>query len=218
MIDTEGVTKFELEFSAADPPAISAIAEAGSWRDIFFRLGVIGQREERYLGYAFGNVSCRATDNRAGEKQPLFYVTGSQTGRFEVLGARHFSIVSGYDLSTNYLRASGAIEPSSESLSHAALYDADPDISFVFHVHSPEIWRNAGRLDIPETAPEILYGTPEMAEAIKLAYNACEHRSAGLISMAGHEDGIISYGYTAQAAGICIVVALAQSMALERSA
>lgn len=38
----------------------------------------------------------------------------------------------------------GPIAPSSESLTHGQLYALDRDSRFVFHVHSPELWRAVG--------------------------------------------------------------------------
>ena len=49
---------------------------------------------------------------------------------------------------------------------YGAVYDLSPSIRFVFHVHSPTIWRSRAQLRLPETSPDIDYGTPEMAAAI----------------------------------------------------
>ncbi|MFO7984079.1 MAG: hypothetical protein R6V08_11550, partial [Desulfuromonadales bacterium] len=55
----EGVIKFQLDYS--DGPAVQAdeIVEINAWRQILFRLRLVGRDAGRYGGYAFGNVSRR---------------------------------------------------------------------------------------------------------------------------------------------------------------
>ena len=68
------------------------------------------------------------------------------------------------------------------------LYALDARIGCVLHVHSPEIWRAAGRLGLPTTPAGAVYGTPAMAEAVARLYRDGRLHS-GLFVMAGHEDG-----------------------------
>ena len=138
----------------------------------------------------------------AGSQQ--FLITGTQTGELERLTAEHFSLVTAFDLDRNSVRSTGLVKPSSEAMTHAALYDLDAGIDFVYHAHAPQIWRNAAALGLPSTDPAAAYGTPEMARSIRetgAAHLECVRRPSGLIVMGGHEDGVISFGSTADEAG-----------------
>ena len=62
----------------------------------------------------------------------------------------------------NSLQSTGPIIASSESLTHAMIYEYAKDVTAVMHVHQFELWNHLlGSL--PATAPGIEYGTPEMA-------------------------------------------------------
>ena len=89
--------------------------------------------------------------------------------------------------------ASGAAIPSSESLTHAAIYESDPTISAVIHCHDSVLWRT--RLDrVPTTSKAIAYGTPEMAYEIMRLFTVSDVRSRESFVMAGHEGGIVTFG------------------------
>jgi L-ribulose-5-phosphate 4-epimerase len=105
------------------------------------------------------------------------------------------------DLDRNFLRSVGERAPSSEALTHAALYQVNGAIRGVVHVHSRVIW-DAWRDKLPTTRDDVAYGTPEMAyEMIRLHKSRALGR-LGVIVMGGHQDGVISFGPTlAEAAG-----------------
>jgi L-ribulose-5-phosphate 4-epimerase len=106
-----------------------------------------------------GNLSVR--DGVSGN----FYITGSATGGLPELTPTDCVRVVAYDFARNWLRYEGAAIPSSESLTHAAIYESDPTISAVVHCHDSVLWRAC--LDrIPTTSKAIAYGTPEMAYEI----------------------------------------------------
>ena len=112
----------------------------------------------------------------------------------------------------NHLKATGQIKPSSEALSHGVLYQCAPDILWVMHLHSPDIFRQRTRLNLPCTHPAVDYGTPEMAaEILKLA-QCCDRNGPGLLVMAGHQDGILAYGCSAQATGERVIETLTCAM------
>jgi ribulose-5-phosphate 4-epimerase/fuculose-1-phosphate aldolase len=123
-------------------------------------------------------------------------------------------VVEDYDLRTNRVRSSGLRNPSSESLTHAAIYDLSPAIRFVFHVHSPHIWANAGALRLPETREDVEYGTQAMAHAVQDLYRRSSLSERRVLAMRGHEDGIIAFGQTARDAGLAIIGALAAAYEL----
>lgn len=205
--ETEGVTKFRLDFKPGSPAPWSLIAPLNAWRSVLHRLGLVAQDPERYEGIGFGNVSVRSPADK-----PAFWISGTQTGHIPVLDAAHYCGVLDYDLCQNSVSAEGSIPPSSESLTHAALYHADPDIRCVLHVHSPELWRQADYLGIPIIDRGIAYGTPDMAEAVGRL--AATMSGAGILAMAGHPDGIVAFGTDVDDTATALITRLAR--ALER--
>ena len=194
MINAEGVTKFSLTFRRAAPPSRVLVDDLITWRDELVALGVVGQDPRRYDGIGFGNLS-RRHPGRSG----AFIITGTQTGALATLACHDFAIVTAADSTTNSLIAHGGRPPSSEALTHAALYRADARVAWVFHGHAPALWRAAMRLRLPITAADILYGTPAMAAAVGAIAQAAE--LPGLLAMGGHEDGVIAFGSTAERTG-----------------
>ncbi len=140
MAETEGVIKYRLDFTRGPASPRSLIDSINAWRRILYQLELVGSDPNRYGGLGFGNVSRRV---RAGE--PAFVISGTQTGHLPALGPAHYCLVSHCDPHCNAVTAQGPIRPSSEALTHGALYDADPGIQCVLHVHSPDIWNQAQR-------------------------------------------------------------------------
>lgn len=188
MAETEGVIKFDLHYHVSPAESGRALDELLHWRDVFFQMGVIGQDPARYEGYAFGNISYRLGSGNQ------FVISGSQTGGLSHCLAEHYSIVDACDVETNRVEAHGPIAPSSESLTHGAIYALSADIQCVVHGHSPLLWKNATVLEIPATASEVEYGTPQMAHAIAGLYREHGQPRQAVFAMLGHEDGIIAYG------------------------
>ena len=197
----EGVIKFRLDFTDALPLAPGDLAELQSWRAILYRHRLIGQDPARYGGYGYGNLSHRLPPFAAPVGRRAFVISGSQTGDLAELGPEHYAVVDACDSAANRIVAHGPIRPSSESLTHGAVYDLDDSIRCVLHVHSPEIWHAAARLAIPTTDAAVPYGSPEMAAEVARLYAATDLRTRGIFSMGGHEDGIVAFGPTAQTAG-----------------
>lgn len=207
----EGVTKFELRFTRAAPLDFTGLRALNAWRTLLHRLGLIGRDPARYGGVGFGNVSHRL----AGAPES-FAISGTQTGELAVLDARHYARIDNCDIARNSVEARGPIEPSSESLTHAMLYRLNADIHYVFHGHSPLIWRHAQALGIPVTRPEVAYGTPAMAAEIERLYRAGGLAGRGMVAMGGHEDGVVAFGAHAEDAGLTLVGALAAALAQEK--
>lgn len=190
----EGVIKYSLSHQQLAPSGAFAWRELEHWRHVLWRLGLTGQDQNRYGGYAFGNVSCRLTSG--------FLVSGSQTGGNRHLDLRDYVEITGYDLRQNRIESRGLARPSSESLSHAAVYEAAANAGCVLHVHNPSMWHNGGRLGWYVTPPHIEYGTQEMADTLR---SWCTGRRSGIVVMRGHEDGVIVFSKTISSAG-CILL------------
>ena len=138
-------------------------------------------------GVGFGNVSVR--DGISGN----FYITGSATGGLPELTPTDCVRVVAYDFVRNWLRYEGTAMPSSESLTHAAIYESDSSTSAVIHCHDSDLW--ATLLDrAPTTSKSVAYGTPEMAYEIMRLFRVSDVRSRQIFAMAGHEGGIATFG------------------------
>lgn len=208
----EGVIKFALDFRAGPAPAPEMLAELEAWRRVFRRLGLLGQDPRRYDGLGFGNLSRRAGTGRATD---AFIISGTQTGHLERLAAEQYVTVLNCDPAQNRVTASGPVRPSSEALSHGILYQADPRIDWVMHLHSPEIFAARQELHLPVTDPAAAYGSPQMAAEI--ARLRAFAGWPGLLVMGGHEDGILAFGAQAEETGTLVVKTLAAALASGRA-
>lgn len=197
----EGVIKFNLAFKDAAAVSADTLTVLNRWRNILWQQALIGQDQNRYEGYGFGNVSQRIGDFNAPRGKRSFIISGTQTGQLPELDNNHYAHVKTYDAASNAVSAEGPIKPSSESLTHGMIYDLDNEIHVVLHVHSPDIWLNADSLGIPVTDTTVPYGTPKMAEEVQRLFNETDVREKKIFSMGGHEDGVVSFGTTAEEAG-----------------
>lgn len=187
----EGVIKFEnihVLKNVIKPTQIKTLSE---YRNKLRDLKLIGGGTKRYHGLGFGNVSRRLMNNQ-------FIITGSQTGALEKLIAKDYSLVTKFSIDQNKLWSQGLTDASSESMTHAALYQISSKIKSIFHVHFPDLWEKKDQLPIPQTPTNVAYGTPAMARAIQKAYLKAHKPMKGVIIMAGHEDGVIAFGPTPQ--------------------
>ena len=176
--------KFKYGRASEEIAPFDELAQLNECRRKLLELKLIGVRSN---GVSFGNLSVRdgVTDN--------FYVTGSATGALSELTLADCVKVLAYDFKRNWLRYEGAAIPSSESLTHAAVYKSDGSACAVIHCHDSRLWLTL--LDrVPTTSKAAEYGTPEMAcEIIQLFQTGEVHRRK-LFVMAGHEGGIVTFG------------------------
>jgi L-ribulose-5-phosphate 4-epimerase len=176
--------KFRYERAGAHIAAFDALAELNAYRRKLLEQRLMGVDSN---GVGFGNLSVR--DGRT----TSFYITGSATGGLPELTPTDCVRVVAYDFEKNWLRYEGAAIPSSESLTHAAIYEADPTTSAVIHCHDSILWRRM--LDhLPTTSSAAAYGTPEMAYEIIRLLKMSDTRKKRIFVMAGHENGIVAFG------------------------
>lgn len=183
----EGYIKFNCIWQKVDNQISEEIfSQLESARSKLYSLGLIGMYPD---GIGFGNISVRGGD--AGN----FFISGSATGEFVSLRPSDYSLVTGYQLNENTVFCTGQTKASSESLTHAAVYQSIPEVGAVVHVHSLWLWEKL--LDhFPSTLAEIEYGTPEMAFAVgQLAFTIKEGEEK-IIVMGGHREGILAFGTT----------------------
>ena len=213
MVEKEGVIKFQLNHSYADIGKDVDFTYINVWRSIMHRLGLIGQTPNRYDGFGFGNISQKT--NR-GESQ--FFISGTQTGQLQNLCRKNYCMIQEADPFRNSITSRGYSKPSSETLTHAAIYLQSPDIQCIIHAHCPEIWKQTKALNIPYTAENIEYGTPEMAFAVsQLFQTASGFTQKSILTMLGHKDGVFTFGSTMQQAGLEMIKHLALALALDQA-
>jgi ribulose-5-phosphate 4-epimerase/fuculose-1-phosphate aldolase len=176
--------KFTCEQAATEITRFGALAELNAYRRKLLHLRVIGVNAN---GIGFGNLSIRdsATKN--------FYITGSATGRKPELTLADCARVVAYDFEKNWLRYEGSAIPSSESLTHAAVYESDAKAGSVIHCHDSKLW--AALLNkAPTSSKAVDYGTPEMACEVTRLFKVTDVQSTKILVMAGHEGGIVAFG------------------------
>lgn len=188
MID-EGYIKFESEWIKSGPLPENAIADINKWRQRLYEAGLIGYYKD--LGVGFGNISIRYGE------PGQFLISGTQTGHLPLLDTKHYVLVTQHDVASNHVTCRGPVEASSESLTHATLYDLDTAIQAVVHVHSKSLWTRLMH-HVPTTNANVSYGTPEMAHEFTRLYRDTDFAKSGIAVMAGHDEGIVSIGRTVQ--------------------
>ena len=208
LLEQEGVIKYQLDFQAREPCIYPQYAEVNAWRTILIRLGLIGQDPARYGGLGFGNVSFRLNQS------PQFVITGSQTGGLKQLAKEHFSTIISADLNRNHIVAEGAIKPSSEALTHAAVYSASCTAKSVVHIHNADICRHYQALALPAIDSSIHYGTPAMAKAVSELFARNLLADKPVFIMLGHEDGIVSFGDSIAEACQTLILTLSFALTL----
>ena len=190
MID-EGYIKFDSRWRKTRPLDNAEIESLNRWRRPLYDAGLIGHYEEHGIG--FGNLSVRAAAQRQ------FIISGSQTGHLPDLGAEHYASVEDYDIDRNRVYSIGAREASSESMTHAAIYELDPEIGAVVHVHSEAMWAGL-KGSAATTDAEVAFGTPEMAREFRRLFRETDFPKTGIAVMAGHDSGLVSTGSNLQEA------------------
>jgi ribulose-5-phosphate 4-epimerase/fuculose-1-phosphate aldolase len=176
--------KFTCERAAAEITSFDGLAELNAYRRKLLQFRLIGADAN---GIGFGNLSIRdgATNN--------FYITGSATGGIPELTLADCARVVAYDFARNWLRCEGSAIPSSESLTHAAVYASDTDTGAIIHCHDSKLW--AALLNrAPTSSNTVEYGTPEMAYEVLRLFNVTDVQRRKILVMAGHEGGVVAFG------------------------
>lgn len=178
----EGYIKFKCNWVKKNIILEKDIIEINKIRKLLFEKKLIGCYSN---GIGYGNISVR-------HKQG-FIITGSATGHLKKLSKEDYSLVKNYNINNNELNCEGLTKASSESLSHAIIYEVSEQTNAVIHIHSLELWKNLIE-NVPTTNKEIEYGIPEMAYEIKRLFSETKVKEKKVLVMGGHESGIISFG------------------------
>ena len=179
-----GSIKFTCDRVAVELSRFAGFDELNEYRRKLLRLGIIGVDRN---GVGFGNLSVR---NGATSR---FYITGSGTGKLPELTPADCARVVTYHFARNCLQCEGLTAASSESLTHAAVYESDRTTGAVIHCHDMKLWK--ALLHRVSTTPEkVEYGTPEMAYAVRGLFDNTDVLKKKIFVMAGHEGGVVAFG------------------------
>lgn len=187
----EGYIKFDCRWIEAAPVVFEGFQAINHWRNKLHQLGLIGMYPNKV---GFGNISIRDGNTSR------FFITGSATGGLENLTENHYTLVTDFNFSGNYLTCRGPIKASSESLTHAAVYLTVPEVKAVIHVHHLKSWQKLLNR-IPTTSSNVAYGTPQMSLEILRLFKETDLKNKRVLAMGGHQEGLISFGIDMEEAG-----------------
>lgn len=179
----EGYVKFNYTWYKSKPLNLKLIQELNKTRDELYKLKLIGAYSNNI---GFGNISIR---NKKG-----YIISGTETGNIKKLTNKHYTFVSSWNFKNNHLTCLGPIVASSESLTHAAIYESNKNIKAVIHIHSLKLWRKLLKTKLPQTNPLAPYGTVALVDEIKRLFKETNIKQKKIIILAGHKEGIISFG------------------------
>ncbi|OIO69873.1 MAG: hypothetical protein CO186_07670 [Zetaproteobacteria bacterium CG_4_9_14_3_um_filter_49_83] len=194
----DGVIKYHVEHQHIAAPRFAGYAPLEALRARLFALGLIGEKD----GIGFGNLSMRTGKGRS------FFISATQTGRQASLAADAYTFIDAYDFSKFTVYSKGMHKPSSEALSHAMIYEVDPAINVVIHIHCAALWGlMRANHDLATTAE---YGTAEMVDDIATLYQQHDPFTHNAFVMQGHEDGIVTFGRTLEEAELKLYAIIRQ--------
>jgi len=178
----EGYVKYTAKHTTAPAVNFPQWEELNKARTHLHDLGLVGITKE---GIGFGNLSLRYRDSE-------FIITGTSTGEKRILSPDEYCLINSIDIIRNYVTSSGPVQASSESMTHGSVYNSCPGANCVIHIHSRVIFDCMIRDKYPSTPKNAAFGTPEIALAIGDCIQS--GKDEGQIVMAGHDEGVITYG------------------------
>ena len=187
----EGHIKFKAQWTKGPPLPSSELLKLNNWRNKLYEWQFLGAYPD---GIGYGNISRRYGTGSQ------FIITGSATGHLPKLHPKDYSLVTSVNIPRNTLNCIGPAIASSESMSHAAIYQTCHWVGGIIHIHDLRLWEQLIHR-VPTTAASATYGSPEMAYSIiDLLKNTTlpEHR---IFAMEGHREGIFTFGENLDAAG-----------------
>jgi L-ribulose-5-phosphate 4-epimerase len=186
---TEIGIKFKCEWIEDHSLSDDQLGDIDYWRDKLYDLKMIGEGSD---GIGYGNISRRVEGDK-------FVISGATTGKLKDLSEHHYTMVTGFDIDTNSLSCRGPIVASSESMTHGTIYRLNNTIGAVIHIHNSFLWEKYLN-KLPTTSQAVEYGTPSMAREIIRLYKESNLSQKRVLVMAGHQDGLVSFGENLQEA------------------
>lgn len=181
----EGYIKFQPIWQKAAAFALPELENLQYWRQACYQRNWIGVYPD---GIGFGNIS-----ERCSPISSSFYISGSATGGLNALETTHFARVTAVEATQNKLWCEGPILASSESMSHAAIYEQLPWVQGVIHIHDLVFWQKLLH-QIPTTSADAPYGSPEMVTSIIDLIKTTDLPQQQIFVMEGHREGIFAFG------------------------
>jgi len=180
----DGYVKYSANLIEEKVLSKEVLLNLNEWRAKMIELNLIGVYEN---GVGFGNISEESDDG--------FIITATATGGMKDLSVKFYPEVIKYNLETNSVDYKGLKDypPSSEAMTHAAVYESDSSIRAIIHVHNKTMWNHLLN-KVPTTSKKAAYGTPEIAYEIKRLFKETKVCEQKILVMAGHEEGIITFG------------------------
>ncbi|MDX1943180.1 MAG: class II aldolase/adducin family protein [Saprospiraceae bacterium] len=195
----EGYIKFQSQWTKSEALSLERLENLIFWRDILYQKELIGVYKN---GIGYGNISERW--NAEGQ----FIISGSMTGHLQTLSNEHFTLVTKVNISKNMIWCEGPIIASSESMSHAVIYQECPEIQGVMHVHHAGLWEKLLH-KVPTTNASATYGSPEMAYSIIELLQKTDLRKQKIFVMEGHPEGIFVFGESLKEAAAILLQQIA---------
>lgn len=191
------VIKFNCKFESTTIPEFSVIQELNLIRKYLFNNRLFGINED---GISYGNISAYCDElmeyYSAYSNKIKFIITASGACGREKFLMDDYSAVVDYDFAKNYVHCIGKHIASSESLTHAAIYNSENKAKFVVHLHNQKIWsQNFNKL--LTTDADIEYGTPELAFNIMELLRDSKNTKPVII-LGGHPDGVLIWDTNTQ--------------------
>lgn len=177
----DGVIKFQYDWKKEKLETTKYLEELIRSRDLAHEKGFIGIYDD---GIGYGNISRRVEGG--------FLVSGSATGSIPQSHSDHFSFVHRWSVEENKIWCRGPLAASSESLTHAVIYEELPHINVILHIHDLQLWERYYHA-LPSTCSHIPYGTTDMACAVKFLLKNL-NKDEDVFLMKGHEEGLVAYG------------------------
>lgn len=181
----EGYVKYRSVHKNGPAPKHPQWKMLNDLRSDLVRAGLVGVLEN---GVGYGNVSLRAENG--------FVVTATATGHIPELGPEGYTLVTRCDIDANTVWSTGPALASSESMTHAAVYESSPSINCVIHLHHAGLYGQLLKGNAPATAQNAAFGTPAMAHSV--ANLVRRHPADGIIVMTAHQNGFIVYAPTVE--------------------
>lgn len=189
-MNNEGYIKFKANWTEAPAFSVELLNEILLARKIVHDKGLIG---EYAPGIGFGNISQRYGGNNQ------FLISGSKTGCFAEASPEHFTHITKVYPERNEVYCVGPVIASSETMSHAMIYQCNPEARVAIHVHHAEGWKRLLH-QVPTTDASAEYGSPEMSASIQDLFQTTNLQSQKIFVMEGHPEGIFVFGQSFQEA------------------
>lgn len=180
----EGYIKFQPFWTKTAAFQESEFHDLLKYRQMCYQQGWIGMYPD---GIGYGNISSRI------EESNTFFISGSATGGIPVLGSEKIAKVTAVAAPENQLWCCGPVLASSESMSHAVIYEQLPWVKGVIHIHHLGLWQYLLN-KVPTTPADAPYGSPEMVIGIARLLDETDLPERKLFVMEGHKEGVFAFG------------------------